>query len=512
MTKRIIRDLPLNRVEGDLEIRVEIENGHIVDAWSSGTMFRGFENLLVGRGALDGLVITPRVCGICSTTHLTAAARALDAIAGVRVPDNAIRLRNVALMVEHCQSDVRQSVLMFLPDCANPAYANHPLYAEAVARYASLAGARCIDVVRQTKTVLEILAILGGQWPHSSFMVPGGVTYLPSLAELNQCRHILRRYRSWYEKTVLGCPLERWQAVDSAASLDAWLIERAAHRESDVGFLLRFATAAGFAELGRGHGSFLSYGSLDLPGDSAIVASSEGRDQLVAAGFVGHDGRTQVFDQTNIAEHVATSWYADYEGGCHPSQGKTVPYATGADGRKYSWSKAPRYAGLPAETGPLAERIVAGDPLFLDLLRRHGANLVVRQLARLTRPATLFGAMDVWLAEMAARPDLPYYQPVPALREGTGFGLLQAARGALGHWLELRDGKIARYQIVTPTAWNGSPRDGAGTRGPWEEALIGTPIADAGNPVEAGHVIRSFDPCLVCTVHTVGAGGMVLRC
>ncbi len=510
MTKRIICDIPLNRVEGDLEIRVELENNRIVDAWSSGTMFRGFENLLVGRGALDGLVITPRVCGICSTTHLMAAARALDQIAGVSLPDNAIRLRNVALMAEHSQSDVRQSVLMFLPDFTAAAYAAHPLYAEAVKRYEPLAGERCIDVVRQTKTLLEIIAILGGQWPHSSFMVPGGVTYIPPVAELNQCRHILKRYRQWYEQRVLGCSLERWQAVQSAADLDAWLEEDEARRNGDVGFFLRFVGATGLPSLGRGHGNFLSFGSLELPGDTAVVGHGAGR-QRVGAGFVSRAGQVQAFDQAQVAEHVASSWYSDYEGGRHPFEGETDPRATGADGRKYSWSKAPRYAGLPAETGPLAERMVDGDPLFSELVRRDGANLVSRQLARLTRPATLLPVMDVWLEEMIARHDQPYYEPVASIPDGRGYGLIEAARGALGHWVEIKDGKIARYQIVTPTAWNGSPRDYAGVRGPWEEALIGTPVADIDNPVEAGHVVRSFDPCLVCTVHVVGADRRSLR-
>lgn len=511
MAKKIIRDIPLNRVEGDLEIRIELENDRVVDAWSSGTLFRGFENLLVGRGALDGLVITPRVCGICSTTHLMAAARALDHIAGVTPPGNAIRLRNVTLMVEHCQSDVRQSVLMFLPDFTASLYESHPLHAEAVKRYAPLGGERCIDVVRHTKNILEIIAILGGQWPHSSFMVPGGVTYIPPLAELNQCRLILRHYRAWYEKTVLGCSLERWGALQSAADLDAWLNESGGQRDGDVGFFLRFAREAGLHDLGRGHGHFLSYGSLELPAGSAVTAHGAGK-QLVGSGFAAGDGQTQPFDQAQVAEHVAASWYEDYPGGKHPFEGITVPYASGADGRKYSWSKAPRYAGLPAETGPLAERIVDGDPLFCDLVRRDGANLVYRQLARLTRPATLLPAMETWLDEMAAHPGEPYYAPVEPLREGRGFGLVEAARGALGHWVEIRDGRIARYQIVTPTAWNGSPRDEAGARGPWEEALIGTPIADIDNPVEAGHVVRSFDPCLVCTVHVVGAGETPLRC
>lgn len=511
MTKKIIRDIPLNRVEGDLEIRVELENNRVVDAWSSGTMFRGFENILVGRGALDGLVITPRVCGICSTTHLMAAAKALDQIAGIAVPDNAVRLRNLTLMVEHCQSDVRQSVLMFLPDFTATVYRDHPLHAQALKRYAPLKGERCIDAVRQTKSILEIIAILGGQWPHSSFMVPGGVTYIPPLAELNQCRHILGKFRKWYEETVLGCPIERWQSLRSAANLDAWLNESAAHRESDAGFLLRFAEDAGLRSVGCGHGQFISYGSLDIPSDSAVTGVN-GEPLLVASGFVGKDGQSQPFDQANVAEHVAASWYGDYPGGRHPFEGVTDPQATGSEGRKYSWSKAPRYLGQPAETGPLAERIVARDPLFLDLLQRDGANLVLRQLARLTRPATLLPAMGTWLDEMIARHDQPYYAEVAPLTGGRGFGLIEAARGALGHWVEIRDGKISRYQIVTPTAWNGSPRDSDGVRGAWEEALIGTAIADIDNPVEAGHVVRSFDPCLVCTVHVVGADATALRC
>ncbi|TAN66808.1 MAG: Ni,Fe-hydrogenase I large subunit, partial [Magnetospirillum sp.] len=128
MAVRKILDIPVNRVEGDLELRLEVADGVVVDAWSAGTMFRGFERLLVGRGALDGLVVTPRICGICSTTHLMTAAKALDAVAGAKVPDNGIRLRNLSLMVEHVQSDVRHGILMFLVDFANPAYRALPLY------------------------------------------------------------------------------------------------------------------------------------------------------------------------------------------------------------------------------------------------------------------------------------------------------------------------------------------------------------------------------------------------
>ena len=123
MSTRIIRDIPFNRVEGDLEVSIEYADGRISDAWSAGTLYRGFENLMKGRGPLDGLVITPRICGICSTTHLAAAARALDVVAGLTPPDNAVRVRNVTLMAEHVQSDVRHSVLTYMADFAHPAHA-----------------------------------------------------------------------------------------------------------------------------------------------------------------------------------------------------------------------------------------------------------------------------------------------------------------------------------------------------------------------------------------------------
>ncbi|MBF0438131.1 MAG: nickel-dependent hydrogenase large subunit [Magnetococcales bacterium] len=504
MSKRLECAIPLNRVEGDLELKVAVENGRVVDSWSSGTMFRGFERIMVGRGALDGLVITPRICGICSMTHLTAAVNALDCIAGIVPPANAIRLRNVALMVETIQSDIRQSLLMYLVDFANPIFADHAWYEQAVARYQAMQGSRCIGAIKETKRLLEIVALIGGQWPHTSFMVPGGVVYAPPINDLQKSLQLLKGFKRWYEQTVLGCSLARWQAITSVAELDEWLNEQETHRSSDVGFLLSAGRAIGLDRLGIGHAHFLSYGAFNIPEGSLVVGST---GQLVASGFaVGQEVGS--FDQRHIAEQVAYSWYADQTpGGLHPMEGVTTPVASGAEGNKYSWVKAPRYAGQAAETGPLAERVVARDPLFLDLLQcDQGASSLTRQLARLIRATHLFAAAEQWLNEMIAHQAMPYYLPVPPLLNGEGVGLTQAARGALGHWVKIREGRITHYQIITPTAWNGSPRDEQGVRGAWEQALIGTPLADPDDPVLAGMVVRSFDPCLVCSVHVIGGG------
>ncbi len=508
MPSTLTMNVPLNRVEGDLEIRVEVADGFVRDAWASGTMYRGFEGILAGRGALDGLVITPRICGICTTAHLTAAARALDQIAGATPPPDALRIRNVALMTEHIQSDVRHAFLMFAADLVNPAYRECPIYEEAVRRYEPFRGRAVIETIRETKRVLEILAIVGGQWPHSSFIVPGGIVSVPSAADLLGCRMLLSRFRQWYQERVLGCSIERWQEVRSAADLENWLEECDAHREGELGFCLRFARAVGLDQAGCGPGSFLSFGCLDLPEGTSVRAPGQGR-QLVPAGFTTACGGGVAFDERQIAEDVACSWAANYAGGKHPSQGETKPYATGMEGAKYSWAKAPRYNALPAETGPLAEVVIAGDPLFTDLIGRSGPSALVRELARLVRPARLFPAMETWLEE--AGEEGAFYRAPGEIPDGQGFGLVQAARGALGHWVRISEGVIEHYQIITPTAWNASPRDTRGVRGPIEEALIGTPVRDAENPVELGQVVRSFDPCLVCTVHAVRRGRVLGR-
>jgi hydrogenase large subunit len=444
-------------------------------------MYRGIEKLLKGRGALDGLVITPRICGICNMSHLAAAVRALDMIVAAQLPPDAVRIRDLSLMAEKLQSDLRHAFLMFTTDFANPLYQAQPLYEEAVRRYTPLKGETVIETVKETKRILELVAIIGGQWPHSSFMVPGGIVSVPSAGDLLQCRHLLQRYRRWYERRVLGCAVERWLAVQNKTELEGWLEESPNHRDSDLGFYLRFGRAIGLDKIGRGCGNFISFGGSEGP-----------------SGFA-RAGQIEPLDQRLIAEHVAYSWYVDYEGGRHPSVGETSPYATGFEGRKYSWAKAPRYNGLPAETGPLADMLMARHPLVTSLVAQEGPSTFVRELARMIRPAALIPVMERLLAEISG--DNIYYISPGELVQGEGFGLVGATRGALGHWVRIEDGLIDHYQIITPTAWNASPRDTSGARGPVEEALIGTIVKDRSNPIELGHVVRSFDACLVCTVH-----------
>ncbi len=499
MTRKI-EIYPLNRVEGDLEIAIELEDNVVIDARCSGTMYRGFENIMVGRAPLDGLVITPRICGICSTSHLYAAASALDMIYAVDVPLQAVWIRNVTALAEMLQNDFRHAFLLYMPDFTDAAYEKEALYGDMVKRYAPLKGSSFRQAINETRRILEIISILGGQWPHSSFMVPGGVVSMPSINELNRCAYLLNNFTHWYESQILGCTLERWHAVQSKAELVSWLKESETHYNSDLGFFIRFATKIGLHRIGRGHVNFISFG---MPGfeTDADGRRENGNDFLASGGFYS-DNRLGPMDQENITEDVSHSWFAESGGGQHPFDGQSSPYATGSEDLRYSWAKAPRYEGKPAETGPLAEMIISSNPLFTDFMRVDGPSAFLRELARLVRAATIIPVVESCIENALRTPD-QYYKDHGDIKNQQGHGLIEAPRGALGHWVKIKDNKIMSYQIITPTAWNASPRDASDVRGPCEEALIGIKVNDTENPLEVHHVVRSFDPCLVCTVHAI---------
>jgi uptake hydrogenase large subunit len=495
VAERKMLNIPLNRVEGDLELHIEYNGAEVTNSWSCGIMFRGFENMLKGRGPRDGLVLTPRVCGICGTAHLLAAAKALDMLCGVAIPDNAIMIRNLALMAEHIQSDIRHGILMFMKDFLNPLYENEPFYHEAKSRYEPFRGTSVLKAIQETKRILEIVAIVGGQWPNSSFMVPGGIATSPTFNDLVSCSYIQKSFTNWYEREILGCSIERWSAIETQADLETWLEENDNHYNSDLGFFIRCALMTGLNAIGGGHGNFISAGLLDL---SIMRMKDASQIRNMSSGFISK-GKKTGFNQARVSEHVAFSRFEGYGNGLHPFEGVTLPCAADTNSDKYSWAKAPRYDDIPAETGPLAQMLVDDIPLFNNLVREQGPTVFSRELARLTRPARLLPLMKKIITEI--NPKAPYYTSVKDIPDGRGYGLIEASRGTLGHWIEIRDGRIYKYQIITPTSWNGSPRDANGVRGPWEEAMIGTLLKDPENPVELGHIVRSFDACLVCAVH-----------
>jgi Ni,Fe-hydrogenase I large subunit len=496
--------MDLNRVEGDMEVRLELAGHTVTDAWCVGTMFRGFEQILAGRDPEDALVIAPRICGICSTSQLYAATSALETAYGTPIAPNGTRIRNLCLMAESVMSDARHTFLMFAPDFCNEAYRDHPLHERVVELFEPpFKGRLAAETVENTKRILAIVIAFGGQWPHSTYMMPGGVTCTLDESKLDECSAAIDAYAEWYERSVLGCTCDEWSALETAEDFDAWL-EVPAHRDSAVGVFTRFGRSIGLEELGKGTPHLLSAGCYYDP-DRWQPPFSE-RPCLQEGGF--YDGvrdSIEPFRHESVSEHLRFSRFADPGSPRHPWDSSTVPEDKGDE--PYSYAKATRYGDHVVQLGPLADLVLAGDPLITSLLRAQGAGTWLRQFTRLHRPVATLRAMRETVSELRARLDEPTFVRSERPADGDGFGAINAARGSLGHWARIRDGKIANYQVITPTAWNGSPRDGAGQRGHWEESFVGLEIRDLENPVELFHIVRSHDACLVCTVHVATTTG-----
>jgi hydrogenase large subunit len=372
-------------------------------------------------------------------------------------------------------------VLFFMPDFARTEYATRPWYAELAPRFRAISGAaRCAMMPARTR-LLHTLALLAGKWPHTGSLQPGGSAQPVGTAERLQLYALVRDFRAYCEAELFGDRLEVVAQIETQEALRAWLDKR---ERGDFGRFLRIADDLNLWSVGRAGDRFLSYGAYRIEGAC-----------LFPAGV--WDGGPQEFDPSDITEDVSHAWL----GGAvvaPPAQGATLPVQDKEGG--YSWCKAPRLGGRVMEVGALARQMIAGHPLIRGIVARHGGSVAARVIARLLEIAQIVPALERWA--LAIKPAEPFCEVVELPDEGCAFGAVEAARGSLGHWLTVQRGAIANYQIVAPTTWNFSPRDRHGQPGALETALIGLEMPERGTvPARVQHVVRSFDPCMVCTVH-----------
>jgi Ni,Fe-hydrogenase I large subunit len=490
MSLRIVG--PFNRVEGDLEVKLEIEGGSVKAAWVNSPLYRGFEQILIGKDPRDALVYTPRICGICSVSQSMAAASALAQTVGLVAPENGRLMQNVILGVENVADHFTHFYLFFMPDFARPVYAREPWYSEIYVRFMAVKGAASREILPARAAFMHIMGTLAGHWPHTLGLQPGGTTHAIDGGEQARVLATLATFRKFLEMRMFGDTLEAVTSLASADALRAWCAQPGP-AASDLGLFLRVAEALDLDKLGRGTDRFLSYGAYAQ--NSGAHAQDGGH--LFKRG-VHADGKAQAFDQSEISEDLSSGWFAPSNGPRHPARGVTIPDADAAGG--YTWCKAPRLAGKVVEVGALARQLVDGHPLVCDLVAATGSNVANRVIARLIEIARMVPVLEDWTRRIV--PHEPFYADGWALTDAEGAGLIEAARGSLGHWVTIKNGSIASYQIVAPTTWNFSPRDGAGTPGACEQALVGAPVRTGEtDPVAVQHIVRSFDPCMVCTVH-----------
>ncbi|MFZ4481811.1 MAG: nickel-dependent hydrogenase large subunit, partial [Rhodoferax sp.] len=393
---------PFNRVEGDLEVQLEVQDGRVVEARVNAPMFRGFEIMLVGRDPIDALTIVPRICGICSVSQSVAAAKALADASGVVMPANGLHATNLMLACENLADHLTHFYLFFMPDFTREVYAGRSWHGQAQQRFAPLVGAARAGGLHNRAALaararwLQLLGALGGKWPHTGAILPGGTSRAVEATERVRLLSGVREMRAFLEQTLFGSALEEVAALDSVSALQRW---QSRAQRSDMALFLEIAADIDLLSLGPGPGRYLSYGA---------YAQSEGGHALCSGVWDAGLQQCLALDPGRISEDMRHAWLSEGEGGLplHPMVGLTQPQPDKPGA--YSWNKAPRLAGQVMETGAIARQLVDGQPLIRALCAAHGGTVFTRVLARLLEMARILPLMEHWL--LALQPREPYHQ------------------------------------------------------------------------------------------------------
>ncbi len=555
MTKIVID--PITRIEGHLRIEAEVKGGKVTNAWSSSTMFRGIEKILKGRDPREAWTITQRICGVCTTVHAIASIRAVENALGIVIPDNARIIRNIIIGSQNIQDHVIHFYHLHALDWVDivSALKADPVKTAKLAQSISDWPKSSVQYFKEVKQKIQTFVNRGqlgifanAYWGHPAYKLPpeanllGVAHYLEALKFQREYIkiHALLGGKNPHLQTFLvggiATPVDPESENALNADTIAYLLklQKMAKEFVEKVYLPDVLAIAPFylewAKIGEGIGNFLAYG--DFPDAYGNL--------WFPGGIVINRDISKVYKVENekITEYVTHSWYKydDDSQGIQPINGITEPNYTGPKppykylntDEKYSWVKSPRYEDKPMEVGPLARLVVgyaAGQKdikkavdEFLSKLNAGPEILfstLGRTAARCIETVLMANKVFEWIDELAANmrkkelkiQDNKWWDPDSWPKECEGHGWHEAPRGALGHWIRIKNKKIENYQAIVPSTWNASPRDAKGQMGPYEASLIGTPIADPKKPLEILRTIHSFDPCLACAVHVLDGKG-----
>ena len=566
MTKKHLVVDPITRIEGHLRIEAIIdENNVITDAYSSSTMFRGIEEILKGRDPRDCGLLAMRICGVCTGTHYQRSIEAVENAFSVTIPKNARLVRNLIQGALYLHDHVVHFYHLHALDWIDITKALEADPKQTVAeaqKWAGLSGQRAwnasedvyiqvkervqkyikqgrlgifgnaywgsegfkltpeqnliglshyLDALELQRDLAKMMAIFGGKNPHPQSFVVGGVTCVQDIknpARIAEFKQLLKRGRKFIKEAYLP---------------DVYMAGTMYGEEALNG-------------TGGGLGNYMSYGGFNLD-DLPFYKSKK----LFPAGIVKNKDLSKVYevDEAKITEDVTHAWYKGNTN-LHPFDGVTEPNYTGFGKKenniayldtqnKYSWIKSPLYNDERMEVGPLA-RMVVGFASNDELIKKYVTNFLTnanlpatvlfstvgRTAARAIESELMADVMMDWVDELAlnaANGDLSTWTEFDfntVAKDAKGIGLEEAPRGALGHWVKIKDGKVVNYQTVVPSTWNAAPRDYKGRMGAYEAALIGTKVANVEQPLEILRTIHSFDPCIACAVHLIDTNGKEL--
>ena len=557
MSKRVTID-PITRIEGHLRVDVEVDGGKVKKAWASGQMWRGVENILIGRDPRDAWAITQRICGVCTTVHAFASVRAVENALQLEIPVNAQYIRNMIMLahaihdhivhfyhlsaldwvdvVSALKADAKKaaSLAQSLSNWNNNSEAEFKKVQEKLKGFVGtgqlgiftngywghpamklspevnlLATVHYLQALEVQRYANKIVAILGSKSPHIQNVAVGGVANplsVDSQSVLTVER--LLAVKEWIDK--LDDFIKNVYLIDVAA----------------IG-----AFYADWTRYGRGITDYLSVPDIPLDGKGTQFALPGG--YIEGGKLESHKPIVTFGDKyfvDGVSEAIKHSWY-DYAGGndvsLHPYKGETKPnYTDFQDNGKYSWLKSPTFYGKPMQVGPLSRVLnmlaagheptkkyataaldlvssLAGTKVGLDAMHSTIGRHAARAVGCAVQSDELKNQWNLLLANMGKGDLKTYNKPTFPKGEQMGVGFHEAPRGVLSHWVVIDSGKIKNYQCVVPTTWNAAPRNEKDQSGAYEACLLDNPVADPEKPLEVLRTVHSFDPCLACAVHVV---------
>ena len=555
MSKRITID-PITRIEGHLRIDCEVGSDNKVSAaWASGTMWRGVEQILLGRDPRDAWAITQRFCGVCTTVHAIASVRAVENALDLGVPKNAQYIRNLMIAAHAVHDEIVHFYHLSALDWvdvtsalkADPTKASQ--LGESLSPWTGNGKNELIAVQVKLKTLIEsgqLGIFTNGYWGHPAMKLPPEVNllavnhYLQALdfqRQANKIVAILGSKTPHIQNVAVG-GVSNPIALNSQSVLT---VERLMAIKEHIDavktfvnevYLIDVAAVAAFypewTTIGKGVTNYLA--CPDFPLDEKGTKFETNGGHITGGDLESFKPIRQFGDEyfkAGVTESVKHAWYQGGKGALHPYVGETKPdYTDFQENGKYSWVKAPMFLGQPAQVGPLARVLVAvatkDEEIIKHLTRLLGIveavgkvkvplaglhSTIGRHAARAVMCARNVEILEkqwkLLMANIASGDVHAFEKPVFPKGEISGFGFHEAPRGLLSHWIVIENGIIKNYQAVVPTTWNAAPRNEKDQMGPYEASLVDTPLADPDKPLEVLRTIHSFDPCLACAVHLV---------
>ena len=450
---------PVSRISGLLEIEVEIENNVIVDAKSSGMQFRGFEEMFRNRPPLDMPRLTARTCGICSTHHSTASTQALEDLLNVTPDVNGHMIRELVNAFEFLQNHLRHIYQFAFPDNIDLEGISplHKNISKEACDYRlpdginKVIGSHYLESIKFSRDAHKAVAVLAGKAPHSHGIFVGGITTTFDIEKYQQVKYIVYEISTFIEEKLIP----------------------------DIYTVAKYYPD--YFLMGSGYGNLMTSDLFNFDFNS---------EKYVKNGVI-INGKKEALNIDSITENVKYTWVTSDKEILIP--GNTLVKPESEKKGAYSWVNAARYKDYPLEVGPLARMTIGG-------YYNNGISAMDRLIARVLETKKICSVVEGLLDVVKLQQ--PYQEQWQVPNQGSGKSLVEAARGTLGHWIEVENQVVKNYTLIPPSVWNMSPMDDFENRGPAEEALVGTEIEDMKKASTViGRIVRSFDPCLNCAAH-----------